>query len=262
MSNRNTQRIHVIFTRAKVLLVSVGVLLICIVAVPRVSAAPSDCPDPTDKWFDCWQQFSKVEQYVNSWCSLAPATKAKGQDESSKTKCRNFLLGSINYRPTGLAASERCMTKEVALQKKSCYVVVSSTASGGVWRTALARFGTECGFEAPDRECREREWKRFLDSKGWGPKENPQGQKEGALTDPQDTPFATRVASYLKWLMLGIGLLGAFSLIIAGIQYSAAQGNAQSVAAAKNRIVNVVIGALLYLVMFGMLQWLVPGGIF
>lgn len=245
-------------------LLFVGVGLVSVLSPYRPTyAAPSNCPDPVDRWFDCWQKFSSVEGYVNTWCSLAPATKAKGKNKSAKDECRDFLLGSINYKPSGLRDSDRCNSKEEALKNKECYVLVSSSANSGTWYKALEKFPDECGgFESAKRDCRERQWEAFLEPKGWAPKENPQGQQSGSLTDPQDTPFAQRVATYLKWLMVGIGLLGVFSLIIAGMQYSAAQDNPQSVSAAKNRIVNVVIGFLLYLVMFAMLQWLVPGGIF
>lgn len=58
----------------------------------------------------------------------------------------------------------------------------------------------------------------------------------------------------------GLAIVG--SIIVGGIQYMTAGGNAAQVSSAKNRI--VVSIASLFLLSFGyaILQWLVPGGIF
>lgn len=57
-------------------------------------------------------------------------------------------------------------------------------------------------------------------------------------------------------------LVFVVSLIAAGFQYMTARDNASAVAAAKDRIVTVVITFILFVFGFGILQWLVPGGIF
>ncbi len=80
--------------------------------------------------------------------------------------------------------------------------------------------------------------------------------------DVQSTPFYKKLVTYINLFSTGIGILAVLSLVIAGIQYTAAQDNPQSIAAAKERITNVVIGIVLYVAMYGLLQWLIPGGIF
>lgn len=59
-----------------------------------------------------------------------------------------------------------------------------------------------------------------------------------------------------------VGLVVMLMLIIAGVQYITAGGNPQGVAAAKKRIGGAVTALVLYILMFGILQWLIPGGIF
>jgi hypothetical protein len=52
------------------------------------------------------------------------------------------------------------------------------------------------------------------------------------------------------------------AIIVGGIQYMTAGDNAQAVGAAKQRIINALIALFAYLLAFGFLQWLVPGGVF
>lgn len=72
-----------------------------------------------------------------------------------------------------------------------------------------------------------------------------------------------------KLLKNGINLLSAVavmvfvvSFMIAGYQYMTARDNASQVAAAKERISTLVITFMLFVFGYGILQWLVPGGIF
>ncbi len=51
------------------------------------------------------------------------------------------------------------------------------------------------------------------------------------------------------------------SIVVAGVQYSTANGNSSAVASAKNRIVISILVLILYTFGFAILQWLIPGGI-
>ncbi len=66
----------------------------------------------------------------------------------------------------------------------------------------------------------------------------------------------------LNVLLVGIGVLGVLGIVISGIQYLTAADNEQKMATAKKRIVEVIIGLVIYAVMYVALQWLIPGGIF
>ena len=63
--------------------------------------------------------------------------------------------------------------------------------------------------------------------------------------------------------MAGIVGVGAVLMVIwAGIQYTTARDNAQAVAEAKQKIINVVIGIAAFIFLYAFLNWLVPGGVF
>lgn len=63
-------------------------------------------------------------------------------------------------------------------------------------------------------------------------------------------------------LSAAAGLIFVISFIIAGFQYLTARDNASQVADAKQRIFTLVITFILFVFGYGLLQWLVPGGIF
>ena len=62
-------------------------------------------------------------------------------------------------------------------------------------------------------------------------------------------------------LSIGIGITGVVGISIAGVQYLTAGPNTERTKTAKNRIYQIVIGLVAYIVMFVLLQWLLPGGL-
>lgn len=66
----------------------------------------------------------------------------------------------------------------------------------------------------------------------------------------------------LTILTYGVGIAGTIGIVIVGIQYMTAKDNAAQMAAAKTRLIAIVVGLAAYAVMWGFLQWLLPGGIF
>lgn len=58
-----------------------------------------------------------------------------------------------------------------------------------------------------------------------------------------------------------VGIVVVLSIIVAGIQYASAADDPGKVAAAKKRIYNAMTALLVYLFLFGFLQWLLPGGL-
>lgn len=70
------------------------------------------------------------------------------------------------------------------------------------------------------------------------------------------------IYDYLRGIIIfiggAIGLAVVISIILAGIQYSASNGNPQNIAKAKERIVNAVIGLVLYLFLAAILRYLIP----
>jgi hypothetical protein len=73
------------------------------------------------------------------------------------------------------------------------------------------------------------------------------------------------IMGYLRgWLKLfggAVGITIILMLIVAGIQYITSAGDPTAVKSAKNRVVNAITALVLYLMMFAILSFLVPGGI-
>lgn len=63
----------------------------------------------------------------------------------------------------------------------------------------------------------------------------------------------------LNVMTFGIGVLAVIGIVLAGIQYITSQGDPGKMAKAKNRIIQVVIGLVIYAVMYAALYFLVPG---
>ena len=60
---------------------------------------------------------------------------------------------------------------------------------------------------------------------------------------------------------MGIGVLATVGLVIVGIQWLTARDNEQQVVKAKNRMLNIVIGILVWGLFWLFLSWLMPSGI-
>jgi hypothetical protein len=73
------------------------------------------------------------------------------------------------------------------------------------------------------------------------------------------------IIAYLRgWLLILSGVVGTVIMVVivvAGVQYITSTGDPGLVKAAKNRIFNAILALLLYLMMYAILQFLVPGGI-
>ena len=76
-----------------------------------------------------------------------------------------------------------------------------------------------------------------------------------------DNLFKKYLNPFIKLLSAAIGVLVVLSVIIGGVQYSAAGSDPQQVAAARKRIGNALLGLVAYIFLFALLNWLVPGGI-
>ncbi len=75
-------------------------------------------------------------------------------------------------------------------------------------------------------------------------------------------PIEDLVYALVRFLSYGVGLAIVGSIIVAGIQYSTSEGNPEATQASKNRIQSAVVGLVIYIFAFSLLQYLVPGGIF
>lgn len=78
----------------------------------------------------------------------------------------------------------------------------------------------------------------------------------------EGNPIMDLAYSILRFLSVGVGLVLIGSMIYAGIMYTTSGGSPEQTTAAKNRIRDAVIALAFYLLIFAMIQFLVPGGFF
>ena len=60
-------------------------------------------------------------------------------------------------------------------------------------------------------------------------------------------------------MSVGIGILAVIGISVSGIQYLTAGGNEEKTRKAKRRIFEIIIGIAIYVLIFALLQWLLPG---
>lgn len=76
-----------------------------------------------------------------------------------------------------------------------------------------------------------------------------------------DNPILGYLGGIINFLMGGVLLVVTAMIIVGGIQYITAGGVPQKLEAARKRIINAVIALVTFLFLYGILQWLIPGGI-
>jgi hypothetical protein len=73
------------------------------------------------------------------------------------------------------------------------------------------------------------------------------------------------IISYLKQVLAllaaAVGIVIVLMLVIAGIQYITSVGDPGAIKDAKNKIVNAITALVLFLMMYAILNFLIPGGV-
>ena len=125
--------------------------------------------------------------------------------------------------------------------------------------------GAAAAAEAPEAQEQEREEEQAsnLDCGNGGVKIGV-AVKDGSncIGEGDKNPIIEYLGAIIAFLSAGVGIVVTAVIVIAGIQYATAGANPQSVSAAKNRILNAIIALLMYIFMVGILNFLVPGGVF
>lgn len=82
-------------------------------------------------------------------------------------------------------------------------------------------------------------------------------------TDPVErSPLWAILTMVLNIMIGGVAIAAVGGIVYAAILYSSAQDNASQVQDAKGIIRNVIIGLVMFLLMWAGLQYLIPGGVF
>ena len=82
----------------------------------------------------------------------------------------------------------------------------------------------------------------------------------GCSCDKGDGSEVTRILKLVMEVMtIGIGVLGVLGITVVGIQYLTAGGNEEKTRKAKQRLLEIVIGLAVYVLIYALLKWLLPG---
>ena len=83
--------------------------------------------------------------------------------------------------------------------------------------------------------------------------------EQNCLTDNPIYKYLNLIINFLAGLV-ALAVIG--NIIVGGIQYSSAGGAPDKVSAARKRVANAVMAFFFFLLTYGFLQWLIPGGVF
>ncbi len=75
-------------------------------------------------------------------------------------------------------------------------------------------------------------------------------------------PIIDATFAFIRFLSVGVGIVAVGSIVLGGIQYTTSAGDPKKTAAAIGRISSTLIALLIYFLIFAILNWLVPTGLF
>jgi len=78
---------------------------------------------------------------------------------------------------------------------------------------------------------------------------------------PPDWDVEDILMLVLKVVVYGLGVAAVLGIVIAGIMYMTARDNEAQMAAARKRLYEVAVGLVAWALMYGVLNWLIPGGL-
>lgn len=81
-------------------------------------------------------------------------------------------------------------------------------------------------------------------------------------TGVENTGVWSLLTGAIKFLSIGVGVAAVGGIVYAAILYTSAGGNAEQLKKAMGMITNTVIGVIAYALMFSLLNFLIPGGLF
>lgn len=87
-------------------------------------------------------------------------------------------------------------------------------------------------------------------------------KSSGSSKDAKNSGIWKLLLFVLQIMTGGVILLAIAGVVYGSVLYTSAGGNQEQVKKARTVITNVVIGVLLFVLMFGLANWLIPGGVF
>lgn len=87
-------------------------------------------------------------------------------------------------------------------------------------------------------------------------------QADQPVEDVKQSATWSLLTMVLNIMTAGVAIAATGGLIYAAVLYTSAGPNQQQVAKSKEIIRNIVIGIVAFALMYSLLQWLIPGGVF
>lgn len=93
----------------------------------------------------------------------------------------------------------------------------------------------------------------------WGGKNCfPKKNKDGSLNNP----IFVALLTLFNFLAIGVGIIVTGGIVFGAIRYITSNGNSSQAQQGVTVIVNSVVGLLLFIFMYAILNFVVPGGVF
>ena len=73
--------------------------------------------------------------------------------------------------------------------------------------------------------------------------------------------FTGFIDPLIKFLAIGVGVIVVIMVIVGGVQYATSAGNPQAAANARKRILNAILAFVVFIFLYALLNWIVPGGV-
>ena len=82
---------------------------------------------------------------------------------------------------------------------------------------------------------------------------------ETCVRDENGSTIMNILKAVVDIMSVGIGILGVIGISVSGVQYLTAGGNEEQTRKAKHRIFEIVLGLVVYVMIYTILVWLLPG---
>ena len=77
----------------------------------------------------------------------------------------------------------------------------------------------------------------------------------------EENPIYTRLIEIINFLSIGVSVVASMSVVVASFQYMTSRGDPGATSAAVKRLIQAGTAIILYVFGWGILNWLIPGGI-
>lgn len=84
---------------------------------------------------------------------------------------------------------------------------------------------------------------------------------KSAGSNPSSCLYAKYINPIVNLLSAAVGIIVVAAIIVGAIQFSTSGGDPQKAANGKKHIQNALLGLVVYLLLFGFLQFIIPGGL-